>query len=143
MADWRLAEPVNMIGWRRGITPLRNHSVAVAGAAMTRRAIDIETFLAAQKDFARDREWKCCNKVRPDFASVKRFVGIQMAARNRVRRKRTRSHAVVLKEIALLQWLFGGLLKHVTAAAGDTERKEQGQCEEGTNLEPRTLNLEL
>jgi hypothetical protein len=112
---------------------------------MAGRAIDVESFPPALQHRASDGKGKRLDQVRPDLAGVEGPVRIQMSARDSVRHERTRSHVVVLKEVALLKRLFERLMEHVAPATRrhhPHQRERDGQAEKPAGnfgLPPRRL----
>src|SRR5437667_4673626 len=79
MANWRLAQPIDVVGRRHRKTALDDHPIALAGAAMTDGTVDFESLAPALESFACDRNRECGHEVCPDFAGVKGFIFIQVS----------------------------------------------------------------
>src|SRR5439155_8516153 len=80
----RLAQPIDVIGRRHRITPLDDHAIAIAGAPMTNRAVDLKPLATSLQYLAGNGEWKRFDQIRANFSGKERLVFVQLAARHRV-----------------------------------------------------------
>src|SRR5215469_10964901 len=103
MAHRRLPQAIDVIGRRRWKAALYNHAVALPGAPVTGRAIDVEALASTLQHLPRDRIGKSGYQVGPHFAGIKRLVLIEMSPGHGVWHQRTRGHVVILKKIAVRQ----------------------------------------
>src|SRR5580704_3143188 len=120
MSDWRVAEPVNVVRWRRGKTALNNHPVPLASAPVAHLAVNFKALAATLEHFLRHRHGKVCHQVGSDHPGVKRLIFVQMPARDSMRRNGPGS-SFVGKKIAFLEGIGLGLIKHVPAAGASKE----------------------
>src|SRR5258708_39761718 len=75
-------ESVRVISGRLPVTAQHHHAVSITQTSVTRRAVNVETSLAAFDVRLSDRNWKLIDVLAADFACVTRFVDAQMAARD-------------------------------------------------------------
>jgi hypothetical protein len=104
MANRSIAQALFVEGRRLRESSPNDHAVAVSGAAVTHRTVDVESLLAADENLARDRHRKRCRKLVTDLSGKELFVIPQFTARNRVGRWHSRSTAVT-KKVLLRQRL--------------------------------------
>src|SRR5207247_4706643 len=83
VADGRIAETVLVVRGRMAITAANHHAVTLAGAAVARRAEDVESFVAALHHLVVDRKWKDGGVRAVDLAGVEQRVVSQLSARHR------------------------------------------------------------
>src|SRR6266853_2370238 len=108
---------------------LNNHSVAVTGEPVARRAINIETFLAALHDFPGHLKRKCRARLSIHFARVEQFVGAEceVSARNSSRYRHARGLAV-FKKVCRIVWIVARLDVHIlTASRACQQYSSRGQ----------------
>src|SRR4029077_5305193 len=79
ISQWRFAQALGVEGRRRTESALDNHAVAIAGARVTRSAINVEAFASACKYVRVNREGHEVAGVRAEFSSVEVCVIAQFA----------------------------------------------------------------
>src|SRR5262245_44083671 len=120
-----LSQPVDVQRGRLPISAAYNHSLSVAGAVVTRRAIDIEALTPTLDYLFGDREWEFVGRLAVGtLALVEQSVGVQMPARHGSLHGRT-YRAAVAEEIRRAQRNIPRLVVHILAAR-DREKQEDG-----------------
>src|SRR5437660_252811 len=94
MADRRLLQARNMKIGRLWKSALDDHSVALSGAPMTDRAINVVAVASSVENLARNGKRKRLDEVCPLAPSIEMVVFVEMPARDGVRRDRARDAAV-------------------------------------------------
>ena len=136
MSDRRIAEPVLVIGRRPSVAALHYHAIALARAAMTRRAVDVEPLLTSCHHLLVNRKRKYRGVGAVDLAGEQERVIAQLPSSNRARDERTRGPLVGEKR-RLPEWDVLRLVVHVLPAAShrdteDTEKRDLPQRHRGT-----------
>src|SRR6202021_799434 len=111
---------------------------AIAKPVVTRRAVDVETTLAALHNVPGNREWELIHELAVGAAAGKEsHVVIQVAARYRPFDQRTLGTAVA-KEVAGPQWNVFRLIVHVLPAPHAGSEGHQDRAESEINAQLRT-----
>src|SRR2546428_3530413 len=129
----RIAEPVLVIGRRPSVAAPHHHAIALAGAAMTRRAVDVEPLLTSRHHFLVNRKRKYRGVGAVDLAGEEKRIIAQLPSSNRARDERTRGTLIGEKR-RLPDWDVLWLVVHVLPAAShrDTEKKDLPQRHRAT-----------
>jgi hypothetical protein len=124
VANRRCAQSFDAVCRRGRKASLDYQSASFTCAVVACGAINLEPLPSPFERFPRYRDWKFCEKICPNLSTAETLVIVELSAGNRMRDDRSRSHVIVLKEIALAQGFARRLVEHVTAAT-DRRRRDQ------------------
>src|SRR5258706_181882 len=124
MADRCLLQTWNVKIWRLRKPALHNHSVALSGATVANRAIDVVALAAAVQGLTRNREWKCLNKVGSLSPTIEMIVRIEMSSRDCVRRNWPRD-ASVGEKCGFFERPILRMIEHAAPATGSAKKQEK------------------
>ena len=109
---------------RRGISALNDHAVAVTGASVTDRAVNVESFPPAIQQGTSDGDRKSLDKICAGFSLVECLVFIEMSAGHCARDQQARTGAIS-EQITGTERIVSGLIEHIPPAT----RGRSEQCE--------------
>src|SRR5262249_39976797 len=101
-----------------------SHAVAGADVVVTGRAIDVVSLLATQHHAAVDRKRKTVGRLAIYHAGLEPILLCGVIVRNHTFRQRPCRRAIG-KEIAGLQRIISGLIRHLLRAGGKKENQEE------------------
>ena len=113
IANWRLAQPIEVEGRRTAKSAAYDHTVAGAEAIVARRAVNIVALLSTRQHRTCHREREGVHKRCPRLTGVQRRIIPELPARHRARHERPCRLAVRKKRTGgegVVAWLIGHLL---------------------------------
>jgi hypothetical protein len=111
----RFHQLVGVIGCCLPKAAPHDHSISVACATVTGRAINVESFLAAKQIYSGNRERKVGNILSILFARVTSLVNAQVAARDRTFDGGSLGSSIA-KELSCGKGFIARLIVHILAA---------------------------
>src|SRR5687767_1087180 len=131
MSRLRRAKSLRVERRRTTKTARRDHSVAVAKAAVALRAIDVEAALPSIHHLGRDGHREPIPWLTADHARLEIGIGYELSTGDGAGNARARRHPVG-KERARLEGVVARLLAHLLVAAGRDGQREQRDREATT-----------